>query len=276
MLFVKRDWETELNESLKEDTDVSKLEIIDYKYTNFYDYKNVLDVINQFFAEAIKNLLNKNLLKAFDNIVENLNNLSHFYVDYRKYSNDSDYVNEIAKRLDTFSYKPLSNFNLDNNFKFYKLKVISKEEIEEYKKIKSFKEYKGFHIYIPKEIDEDDSVTIVSTDTEVGIYSLINKNNKKCYLNEYVELIKKVGFIDKDIRIFEKYYPISITETGFLRDITFLINHLIGTLIYLFNSSSYRDDEFYEFDKTEVFTRLFDLTEEIENIKKYVDSRLNS
>lgn len=276
MLFVKRDWEVELNESLSEDTDVSKLEIINYNYTNFYDYKNVLDVINQFFAEAIKNLLNKDLLKAFDNIVENLNNLSHFYVDYRKYSSDSDYVNEIAKRLDTFSYKPLSKFNLDNNFKFYKLKVISKEEIDEYKRSKSFKEYKGFYIYIPKEIDEEDSVTIVSTDSNVGVYSLINIENKKCYLDEYFELIKKVAFIDKDIRIFDKYYPISITETGFLRDIAILINHLMGTLIYLFNSASYEDDEFYEFDKTEVFIRLFDLTEEIKNIKKYVDLRLNS
>ena len=98
MYALKRKWKFDIG--AKDISWSEDLGVIDYNIRYFYQYSNVLSVINEIYIRLIRKGINNELLDAISNIVEKLNNLVHFQYGW-DYKDEDTLVNEYLKLFDT-------------------------------------------------------------------------------------------------------------------------------------------------------------------------------
>ena len=261
MYALKRKWKFDIG--AKDISWSEDLGVIDYNIRYFYQYSNVLSVINEIYIRLIRKGINNELLDAISNIVEKLNNLVHF--QYGGDCKDEDtLVNEYLKLFDTFKYQKLSEFSKETNIKVHKVQYISNDIInqlndnykasfnKEYEDIRD--NYKGF--YIGSLSEDGESYPLISCHNDMKVISILSNTDNDTVLKGLLEVFRAIYSIDKEDLFLEKYYRFHMTRGRIHKEIVCLINNLLKALNYLFNSTSFRENEYYLFDRYELERRV--------------------
>lgn len=272
MYLLKRDWKIDVDtEDVKKTNDIT---VIDYGVRNFYYYKDVLTVVNEIYLTLFKIGINNELFKVIENIVERLNNLQHFHSEL-SLSDEEVFTKDYINKFNTFKYKKISEFDKSTNIKIFKTKYISKEEISKiegnYKARYSdeIDDVRGNYLdYYVGDI-EDDFYPLISCQKDTKVISIMDNSNPKTILDEMLKVFRAISNISKDTVELDTYYFFEFTRTGFHREVIYIVNKLLLALNYLFNSSSFRNNDYYVFDEMEIENRAnFDLDIELEHAKK--------
>lgn len=282
MYLLKRDWKVEIDREEVEKTD--DITIIDYNVNSFYYYDGLLSLINEIYLNLIKTNVNHGLLSAIAKIVELLNNLNHFCTKLDNLSNEEKLIYDFMSKFDTFKYKNLSEFDMSNNIKIFKAKNITNEEINSIKA--NFKETlaedfvdvrDNYLDYYVSDLDDEGFYQIISCTTKTKVISVMENSYNKTILDELLNVFRAISSIKKERMSLDKYYFFEITRNGFHREILYIINKLLLDLNYLFNCSSFRDNEYYIFDEVEIDKRInFDLDKALEHAKNIALNQTSS
>lgn len=266
MIFVKYDWETELDmNKCKEIKSADDMLIINYNTKGMWRLDDIISVINHLYLELTKKSMNKQLYEIFVDIVEKLNNLLFFRVDK---TNEEDIIKECLSKFDEFEYKDICNMDLINNIEIIKPMKITMDEINAIKEYDNLwysdklgkeditEKYRNFYV---TDINNDNSCYLINcfyhrSDDNRSILSVINSNES--IVDELTNVLRKVGCFDRDKYLFENNYLFEFCKSGYHVEIIHLINHLLKTLNYFLNSSSFRDNEFYIYDEIEFKNKL--------------------
>lgn len=277
MYLLKRDWKVEIDREDVEKTD--DVTVIDYNVNSFYYYDGILSVVNEIYLNLIKTGVNHELLSAIAKIVELLNNLNHFCTKLDNLSNEEKLIEDFMSKFDTFKYKCLSEFDMSNNIKIFKAKNITNEEINSIKAnykanfketlAEDFVDVRDNYLdYYVSDLDDEGYYEIISCNTKTKVISVMENSDNKTIINELLKVFRTISSIEKERISLDKYYFFEITRNGFHREILYIINKLLLALNYLFNCSSFRDNQYYIFDKIEIDKRInSDLNKYLEHAK---------
>lgn len=285
MIFRKDSWEEVVVLNMKDDFKIEDLMLIDYNCSAFYKYEDILRFINEFYITLSKEGINKDLFEKIKTIVEMLNNLNHFVVNYSDYSDCDLYVNAILDKFKTFIYKDISEFNLNSGFTTHSIKTITQAEIDAIEKCEkaslterlsdgfddvslNYKDYYGLREDTEYVSGEDNYVSIVSTNSKRGLMSIVSKNEPNYLIKEYKSVLEKLTTVNKDSMNLKGYLEFEVTRTGFYKEIVHEVNKLLRTLFYLLNSTSFKKNNYYVFDDFEISRRICNLDDTIERIEE--------
>ena len=260
MYLLKRDWKLDIdNYDIPRSEDIG---VIDYGVEYFKSYKDVLSVVNEIYFRLSSRSINAELYEAIGGIVEKLNNLAYFQYD-KDLKNEDTLVEDYLGLFDTFKYRKLSEFNISTNIEVHKVKCISDEVVtqleDSYKA--SFKEeyadirdtYKDF--YIGSLDDKSGSYPLISCHGDTKVLSILPNISDDTVLEGLLEVFRVICRLDRDSLYLEKYYRFYMTRRRVHNEIIHIINRLLMCLNYIFNSTSFRENEYYIFDRFEVERR---------------------
>jgi len=278
MYALKRSWK--LNIEVKDVPLSENIGVIDYNIRAFQRYSDVVSVVNEIYLRLYRKGMNEELLETIGGIVEKLNNLVHFqYND--EYRNEDILVKGYLELFDTFEYKRLSEFNKETNIEVHKVQYISNTIIDQLKdnykfsfnsKYEDIREnYKGFYI---GDLDEDgEFFPLISCHNNQKVISVLPNTDSDTVLEGLLEVFRVVSPVDKETLDLDKYFRFEMTRGMIHKEIVHLINRYLDALNYIFNSTSFRENNYYLFDKMEVVRRTdIDLYVVLDGIKKYITS----
>lgn len=260
MYAIKSDWIFDI-----ETRDMpwsEEIGVIDYNTRVLYTYSNVLLVVNEIYVRLIRKSIDNDLLNAIGDIVEKLNNLVHF--EYTKdIKDESVLVNDYLGLFKTFEYRKLSSFKKETSIEVHKVQYISKDIIKQLevnyrerfsRSMEDIRDnYKGYYI---GDVCEEGVYPLISCRKERTIISIVPNVNNDEVLKGLLEVFRVVCSIDKEDLYLEEYYRFSMTRGKIHKEIVHLINRLLQALNYVFNSTSFRNNEYYVFDRFEVERRV--------------------
>lgn len=269
------------------DVDINKVKrtedvtVIDYGVRYFGFYKDTLSVINEIYLMLVRIGINDELFEEIKGIVEKLNNLSHFECDLDSFNNEDDIVDFYLGLYDTFKYKKLSEFDKSNSIQVYKAKFISNEEISRLKeslrfssKDKDFKlNYKdGYYIGAT---DKEGVFPLVSYKEDTRVISITSGSSDKVILKELLNIFTVLYKVDAENTLLDSYCCFELCKNGIHKEIITIINRLLSSLCYLFNSTSFRENNYYAFDRFELQSRVrFNLEDSISYTRKVLLSQI--
>lgn len=276
MYTIKSDWSLDIdNGGIPWSIGIG---VIDYNVNCFALFSSVLNVVNEIYFSLGRRGINADLYEAIGGMVEKLNNLVHF--EYTKDIRDEDVlVNDYLGLFKTFEYRKLSSFKKETSIKVHKVQYISKDIIKQLEV--NYKErfnismedirdnYKGYYI---GDLDkEDDSYPLISCCDYRKVISVIPNTENNSILKALLEVFNMLTSLVKDVIYLEKYYHFELTKSRVHKEIAFLVDNLLQSLSYTFNSTSFRENEYYVFDRIELERRVgYNLEERLSYIENVI------
>lgn len=253
--------------------------VIDYNRNSFHRLEDALDVVNALYLELIKSSVNKELLKVIEDVVTTLNNFSQFVVNRSKFNNTEQFVSAVLEKFDTFKYKSISGFKMENKFNICKAEYITNDEFENVKNI--LQSNKGLAMktlanYFVTDIEEG-YINIISTrESKNGLIAVVQGNDSNILINEYRDVLTRLIPIDNSNIELDGYIYFEVNSLGVYKEIYHLINRYLRLLCYILNSTSFRENNYFAFDDMTIKSRMVDLTEQIAYMKEYALNCVNS
>lgn len=281
MLRIFKD-KMELTE--KEFKDVNNLHIVNFNMPYVSDFEKNLKIINSLYLNLPKDL-DSELLNAVKDIVEQFNNLSTLRIDYSKGLNDKELIDEFINKLNNFSYKPITEFKLENTLSIEKVKLIDKKFFDEFKIDKSnahsfsckdfsvtdLKNKYGdtFFLYF---CEEADVYILFNCDRDNHLVSIVDDYNDTTLFKEAKEALIRSAYLDKSCSINEHNIQFNLNKDGFNIEIVHIINNLYRKYVHLLNSSSFRGNQLFLFDVNTISCSTDELNRNIDWIKQYMSN----
>lgn len=261
MILRRDDWKIEVR--CKEIEKIDDVTIIDYNCDSFYNYEDVLRLLNEFYMTIARESINEDLFSTITDIIEKLNNLKHFKTEYN--NDEEHFVNSVLAKFDTFEYKNISEFDMNNGISIVNPKAITEEDISEITASKkatfteriapSFIDITNDYMdYFARKVD-DGYMEIITCRKKASLISVISDASNKSLVKEYKMVFNKIKSLSKDCYSLKSRYLFDVTRTGFHLEIVYIINSLMTTLLHLLNSSSFNDNQYYMFDRFEIENR---------------------
>lgn len=250
--------------------------VIDYNKRGFYEYETILNILNEFYIELCKFPINNELFNVIEEVIEVLNNLNYFVTKINDFRTTDDFVDVVLNKFDNFSYRRLCEFNKASNFKIHKVNIIDESEFNNIKNLnhtgKSISNNDDYLLYVNKEKEG----TLISNNNSQNLISIVQKDNPKYLIKEYGDIIRKLVPLEKDNMIIDNYIYFEMSTWGFHKEILHIANRYLELLLYIINSTSYRENNYFIFDDITIKNRMVNLNDLLSNMKKYVSNCIES
>lgn len=249
--------------------------VIDYNTRGFFEYEYILNIINEYYLELCKLPINSELFKVIEEVIEVLNNLNHFVTKLNDYRITDYFVDAVLNKFDSFSYKKLCEFNKESNFKMNKVNIIDEVEFNNIKNLnyseRSNLNTNEYLLYV----NNENEGTLIASNNSQNLISIVQKDNPKYLIKEYENTIRRLVPLDKDNMTLDNYIYFEMSTWKFHKEILHIANRYLNLLLYIINSTSYRENNYFIFDDMTIKGRMINLNDLLPNIKKYVSNCIN-
>ena len=234
------------NELEKTFDNVDDLYVINHGIGYINSLDRQVSVLNDFLL-IIKDI-DSELFSVIKNIVEKINNLLFFELNYIT----NDYANDVLDKYNNFEYKSLNLSDIKRISSIHKLSTLNMSKDEFFK---SDDYNTGYYLVNDK---EDNYVYICSKENKHKcLFSVINGNSKESICRSFREILSQLTSISVNNTILDKieldYMPIvEISTDDYHLEVIHLMKYLYMKLSYILNSNSFRYNTLYAFDYMEI------------------------
>lgn len=230
--------------------------VINFGMSNMFTLERRVKILNDFLLVLKeKGNIDKNILELIEFIIENINNIAYFQLKYI----DNYYIKNTKEKIDNFKYKEIENLNLKRISSINKLKELDFKEGEKLKLDNKFPA--GYYIAKEVEVEEDyrdANIYIINKGiTFDSIYAIVENDDINSIVEVYKDILYQINNFDKSnfvkSNLEYKYWSnLEIAPNNIPLELLHVLIFLFNKLIYILNSTSFRNNELYSFDEFEV------------------------
>ena len=216
--------------------------VVNYGLCYIKTLEDMIKILNNFLLVLKeKEDFNKELLETIELIIEEINNINHFVLD----DLTPNYFNEVKEKINSFKYKKIDEIELKDIKTITKLKLITEES-----------QIDDSYCILEDDGYADGGGELILGDKEEFLFGLLEENNIDLLIENYKEIIMLFSFstnnIVKNQLSIDYWTNLEIGPKDIPLELIHALNYLLNKLKYLLNSTSFRSNCFFIFDKIEV------------------------
>lgn len=271
MFFVYRNGVRSIDKDKLNKYDKKGITVLDYNDINLGTYAGILAVVNEIYHRLTVAGKNKETLAVMHTLVESMNNLNHFHVSIQHSDPANNTIETIMECFETFKYKPMVEPQAENGISIYKTKLLPYNDFEKLMDVAGIGKlildentpreyYLRDDEFLDPTLDKDmypDEFSLLSNDPTTRVLSVTNDDGAGGIITELRAVFQEVKNLEKSTLSLKGQPYFRINKKGFHEEIVVAISTYFDAFLYLMNSYSMTNKEFFEFDRFEIERRTY-------------------